>query len=499
MNLAMLLEMAGEGGDDRVAVGPEAGGLTYAQLLDRARRAAAWFGTRPTGNVGLVGVNSEAVPVVLFGAAISGRPFAPLNYRWSDEQLRRAAARLAPAVLVVDRPVVERVSGIDGVDVIEREELLQAIEGVEPALEPGPDTDAPAVLLFTSGTSGEPKVAVLRHDNLTSYILGTVEFLGAAPDEATLVSVPPYHVAGIAGLLSSVYGGRRIVQLAAFDPGDWVELADAESVTHAMVVPTMLARILDVLAGRPEVKLPCLRHLSYGGGRMALPVIEAAVLRLPDVGFVNAYGLTETSSTVAVLGPDDHRQAIASEDPAVRRRLGSVGQPLPTIEVEIRSPDGDALPPGEPGEIWVRGEQVSGEYLGLGSVRDGSGWFPTKDGGWMDDAGYLYVEGRLDDVIVRGGENISPGEVEDALLAHPCVSDCAVIGIPDDDWGEVVAAVVVPAAGTHPDPAELQDWVRSRLRSSKTPSRIDLRPELPYNDNGKLLRRQLRAELRMGG
>jgi acyl-CoA synthetase (AMP-forming)/AMP-acid ligase II len=485
MNLAMLLEMAAEGGDERVALGPAAGGLTYAALLDRARRAAAWFSGRTAENVGLVDVNSPATPVVLFGAAIAGRPFAPLNYRWSDDQLRRAAARLAPAVLVVDAPVVDRVAGIDGVEVVSRDELSAALESVEGVDAPAEDTDAPAVLLFTSGTSGDPKVAVLRHDNLTSYILGTVDFMGADPDEATLMSVPPYHVAGIAGLLSAVYGGRRVVQLPAFDPGAWVDLAEAESVTHAMVVPTMLSRILEVLGQRPDVKLARLRHLSYGGGRMALPVIESAVRRLPHVGFVNAYGLTETSSTIAVLGPEDHQEAIGSDDPAVRRRLGSVGRPLPGLEVDIRD-----------GEIWVRGDQVSGEYLGVGSVRDADGWFPTKDGGWIDDGGYLYVEGRLDDVIVRGGENISPGEVEDALLAHPAVADCAVVGVPDDDWGEVVAAVVVPAAGAQPDAADLQEWVRGRLRSSKTPARIELRDELPYNDNGKLLRRQLRAELR---
>jgi acyl-CoA synthetase (AMP-forming)/AMP-acid ligase II len=217
------------------------------------------------------------------------------------------------------------------------------------------------------------------------------------------------------------------------------------------------------------------------------------------VSFVNAYGLTETSSTISVLGPDDHREAIASADPGVRRRLGSVGRPLPTVEVEIRDADGKPCAAGEPGEIWVRGEQVSGEYLGVGSVRDDDGWFPTKDGGSMDEGGYLYVEGRLDDVIVRGGENISPGEIEDVLLAHPAVSDAAVCGVPDVDWGEAVAAVVVAAHGAQIDVAELQEFVRERLRSAKTPARIEVRDALPYNDNGKLLRRQLRAELRADG
>jgi acyl-CoA synthetase (AMP-forming)/AMP-acid ligase II len=142
---------------------------------------------------------------------------------------------------------------------------------------------------------------------------------------------------------------------------------------------------------------------------------------------------------------------------------------------------------------------VSGEYLGVGSVRDADGWFPTKDGWWMDDGGYLYVEGRLDDVIVRGGENISPGEIEDVLLAHPSVSDAAVVGVPDVDWGEAVAAVVVAAPGASIDVDELQEFVRERLRSAKTPARVEVRDALPYNDNGKLMRRQLKAELRTGG
>jgi len=494
VNIAMLLEMAAEGGGERIALGD----LSYPALLDCARRAAAWFGGRPAATVGLVDANSEAVPIALFGAAIAGLPFAPINYRWSDDQVRRAAERLAPAVVVVEVAVQARLAGVAGVEVVTRSEFLAAIAATSPTEAPAAETDAPAVELFTSGTSGQPKVALLRHDNLVSYILGTVEFMGAGEDEAVLVSVPPYHIAGIAGTLSATYAGRRVVQLETFDAEAWVSVAEAEAVTHAMVVPTMLARILEVLERRPDVTLASLGHLSYGGGRMPLPVIEAAVVRLPRVDFVNAYGLTETSSTIAVLGPDDHREAIVSADPAVRGRLGSVGRPLPTVEVEIRDAHGQALGPGVPGEIWVRGEQVSGEYLGVGSTRTAEGWFPTMDGGWIDDAGYLYVEGRLDDVIVRGGENISPGEIEDVLLAHPLVADAAVIGVPDVDWGEAVAAVVVPVAGARLDVGSLQEFVRDRLRSAKTPARIEVRDALPYNDNGKLLRRQLKSELRGG-
>jgi acyl-CoA synthetase (AMP-forming)/AMP-acid ligase II len=334
----------------------------------------------------------------------------------------------------------------------------------------------------------------LRHRHLVSYIISSVEFLGCSADEAQLICVPPYHIAGIAAVLSSLYAGRRIMYLPTFDAAEWVRVASDEAITHAMVVPTMLGRILqavEVAGAEP----PSLRHLSYGGGRMPLELVERTLLDLPHVDLVNAYGLTETSSTIAMLTPDDHREAFASSDPAVRARLGSVGRPLPSLEVEVRGDDELAVPPGERGEIWVRGEQVAGEYVGR-SVLDGEGWFRTRDAGWFDAAGFLYVDGRLDDVIVRGAENISPGEVEDVLHAHPAVAEAAVIGIPDPEWGEAVAAVVVLRPGTPPvSEAEIQSWVRERLRSTKTPTVVDIRSELPYSPTGKLLRRVLRDEL----
>jgi acyl-CoA synthetase (AMP-forming)/AMP-acid ligase II len=255
-----------------------------------------------------------------------------------------------------------------------------------------------------------------------------------------------------------------------------------------MVVPTMLGRILDVMDA-DGVRLPALRHLSYGGGKMPVPVIERALELMPHVDFVNAYGLTETSSTIAVLTPDDHREAIASDDPAVRRRLGSVGRPSAAIELTIRDPFGEEVAPGEAGEIWVRGEQVSGEYIGRDS---GSDWFATRDGGYLDPDGFLFIEGRLDDVIVRGGENISPGEIEEVLRQHAAVDDVAVYAIPSQEWGEDIGASVVLVADVDPD--ELREWVRARLRSTRVPALIDVRTELPYNETGKLLRRVLKAE-----
>src|SRR5690606_10808601 len=207
------------------------------------------------------------------------------------------------------------------------------------------------------------------------------------------------------------------------------------------------------------------------------------------------YGLTETSSTIALLDPEAHRAAAASDDPAVRRRLGSVGRALPGVEIEVRGPEGRALGPGETGEVYVRGAQVAGEYLGAGARLGADGWFPTRDQGFLDADGFLFVAGRLDDVIVRGGENLSPGEIEAVLRAHPDVADCAVVGVPDPEWGEAVAAAVVPRPGASPDPEALRAFVRGQLRSSRTPERIALCDALPYTETGKLLRRRVRAEL----
>jgi acyl-CoA synthetase (AMP-forming)/AMP-acid ligase II len=493
MHTALLLDMIADAAPDRLALGHRAEGLTFGEARRRARHGAAWLEAQGGTAVAFVGLNGPALPIAVFAAGMLARPFAPLNYRLPDADLRKLLARTAPSVAIVDDDMVPRLREVDGVTLVSRNAFEAACRVHGDCETEFPDVDHDiAVLLFTSGTTGEPKAAILRHRNLTSYVISTVDFLGAGEGEAALVSVPPYHIAGISAVLTGVYSGRRIVHLKAFSPEAWVETAAAEEITHAMVVPTMLGRILDVLEKTGE-RLPAMKALSYGGGRMPLAVIERALALLPHVGFANAYGLTETSSTISILWPEDHWLAFHPGDPSARRRLGSVGKPLPSVEVEIRDPDGNALGPNQVGEIYVRGEQVSGEYAGK-KLTDAEGWFATKDGGFLDEDGYLFVEGRLDDVIVRGGENISPGEIEDVLRGHPAVADVAVLGVPDDQWGEAVAAVVVPV-GAPPATDDLAAWVKARLRSTKTPEVWAFRDVLPYNDTGKLLRRQLREEM----
>ena len=500
MHLSVLLDMSADAMGDRVALTDDHGSVTYAALRDGAREIArSWSNGGTPERVVFLGLNSRAVPYTLFASALVGAAFTPLNYRLTDAEVRRIAQRAGPAVAVVDDNMVGRLIGVEGLTIVPVSAVLAiaaaALVNVE--FNTVPDPDQIGVLLFTSGTTGEPKAAVLRHVHLASYVLSTLDFAGAEEDEAGLVSVPPYHIAGISAIVSSLFTGRRIAYLANFTPAGWVDAVATQKVTHAMVVPTMLGRVLDELDARVAAGaggVPTLRHLSYGGGRMPINVIERAVATLPAVDFVNAYGLTETSSTVSVLGPDDHRRALASSDPVVRSRLGSVGRPSTAIEVSIRDDDGQPVAVGTRGEIWVRGDQVSGEYVGRES-RATEGWFPTNDSGLLDDAGYLYVFGRLDDVIVRGGENISPGEIEDILRGHPGVADVAVCGVSSIEWGETVAAVVVTTDGYVVDPEGLRTFVRDHLRSSRVPEIVEFRSELPYSETGKLLRRILKAEL----
>lgn len=494
MRTTLLLDLAADTCGERIAIGPHDAGISFARLRNGARAAGVELKNKVATNVAFVGLNGVAMPLGLFAAGYAGMPFVPVNYRLKDDELRRLLERSAPCAAIVDDDMAPRIAGLADVEVVLRRDFEDRFLAPDlPAQEVGeePEQDI-AVLLFTSGTTGDPKAAVLRHANLTGYVMNAVEFLGSDEDEAALVSVPPYHIAGVSAVLTSCYGGRRIVYLPQFEADEWVAVAARERITHAMVVPTMLDRILDAMDAAGE-SLPRLRALSYGGGRMPEPTILRAMAKLPQVSFVNAYGLTETSSTIALLDGEDHRAAFASEDPKLRRRLTSVGRPLPSLELEIRDADGRVCAPGEPGEICVRGEQVSGEYMHK-SALSADGWFPTNDAGWLDEDGYLYVEGRLDDVIVRGGENISPGEIEDVLRSHPAVGDVAVLGLPCDKWGEKVAAAVV-CRDVQVDEAALAEHVRARLRSTKTPEAWFFRRELPYNETGKLLRRALKAEL----
>lgn len=493
MSISLLLEMASSSDPDRDAVVSGDTRMTTDELSTLADGGAGVIAASGAQHVAYVGTGGAMLPLLLFSAARAAVPVTPLNYRLSADGLRELIDRLPTPLVVADAEYIDVVAGA-GKQVISSDEFVESARTTEPAAEFA-DPDEIAVVLFTSGTTSRPKAVELTHNNLTSYVTGTVEFASASPQDAALICVPPYHIAGVSAALSNLYAGRKMVYLTKFDPSEWVRLVADEGITTATVVPTMLDRIVAALERTPTA-LPTLRNLAYGGSKVALPLLRKALELLPSVGFVNAYGLTETSSSIAVLTPDDHREALAASDDAAARRLGSVGQPVPGVEVQIRAEDGTVLGPGETGELFVRGDQVSGRYAEIGSVLDAQGWFPTKDVAMLDESGYLFIGGRSDDTIIRGGENIAPAEIEDVLVEHPDVHQCAVVGREDPQWGQIIVAVVVPAGGADPDPDILREYVRKNLRGSRTPDRVVFRDDLPATATGKILRRQLVEELR---
>ncbi|WP_163506527.1 class I adenylate-forming enzyme family protein [Fodinicola acaciae] len=486
MNLTTLLDMAADGSDGRTVLGE----LSAGDLRTAARRGAVVLTQAGASAVVYLAPNGPAFPVALFAAAVAGVPFVPVNYRLGEAQLISLLANHPGALVIATGPqaVIAKPGAAGLVTPDEWFDLTTDRPG-NPL--PEPDPESTAVIIYTSGTTSAPKGVLLKHANLVSYVIGTVEFGSAAAGEASLLCAPPYHIAGVSNVLTNLYSGRRLVFLDPFTPAGWLDAVRGERVTHAMVVPTMLARIMaDDTVDR---KVPSLRTLAYGGASMPPRVIEQAMREWPDVGFVNAYGLTETSSTVCVLGPDDHRNAFAATDPDARARLHSAGRPIPGVAIEVRDPAGKVVPVGVSGRIWIRGAQVSAGYAGKPGRSDG--WLDTRDLGRLDSAGFLFIEGREDDTIIRGAENIAPAEIEDVLLRLSGVADAVVVGVPDQEWGQRIEAVVAPEPGVSLDPDQLRESVRQVVRGSKTPDRIAVWDELPRTPTGKIRRDDIVAQL----
>jgi acyl-CoA synthetase (AMP-forming)/AMP-acid ligase II len=280
-----------------------------------------------------------------------------------------------------------------------------------------------------------------------------------------------------------------------FDAKTWLDLVSREHVTHAFVVPTMMKQIIDEPAFA-TTDLSSLTNLAYGGAAMPVQVIRRAIEVFPKrVGFVNAYGQTETTSSLTVLGPDDHRIEGTPEQVELKlKRLNSIGKPLPDVEIRVRDEDGKFLPHGQVGEIIIRTPRIMKGYAGRDDdARLPDGWRATGDLGWLDDDGYVFFAGRKDDMIIRGGENIAPAEIETVLMSHPAVDECAVVGVPSVEWGQIVKAFVVRRKDAKVTDAELAEFCRSRLASFKRPERIEFIDALPKNPLGKILRKDLRA------
>jgi acyl-CoA synthetase (AMP-forming)/AMP-acid ligase II len=359
------------------------------------------------------------------------------------------------------------------------------------------DLDEPTALIFTSGTTALPKGVELTFLNLSLYVVNTMSPADPSEEQdTTIVSVTFAHVAGLTALLSSIWGGRKLVTLPQFEPEAWLQAVERERVTHSFVVPTMLKRIMDH-PGFKDYDLSSLQLITYGAAPMPYETVCAAIEAF-DCGLMNAYGQTESTSSLTFLGPDDHRlDGSPEENERKLRRLRSVGRPMDDVTIAILDINGNQQPQGIEGEICVQSARVMKEYLKAADATHDAihdGWLHTGDQGYLDEDSYLFITGRVKDLIIRGGENISPGEIESVLESHPAIEEAAVIGVPDPDWGETVKAVVVLSAGANGAFEDIQAYAKARLSSYKTPAYITFVSELPRNPMGKVLKTDLRRD-----
>jgi acyl-CoA synthetase (AMP-forming)/AMP-acid ligase II len=360
------------------------------------------------------------------------------------------------------------------------------------------DEDETTILMYTAGTTGFPKGVMLSHTSFSSYMLENVTPADPEAIESNILTVPLYHVAGIQAMMAAIYGGRTLVMERQFEPEEWMTLVETEKANRAMMVPTMLKQLLD----HPDFKkhdLSSLKVITYGAAPMPLPVIRKALEEFPGVSFINAFGQTETASTITALGPEDHVLTGTPEEREKKlQRLASIGKPMSDVEMKVIDDDGNTLPPGEVGEILARGPRVMSGYWKdeekTAKTIDKNGWVHTGDVGYVDEDGYYFLSGRSSDMIIRAGENISPEELENVIREHPKVEDVAVIGVPDETWGEEPRAVVIPKKGEKPTEEEIMEWCRQGLASFKRPRTVVFVDDLPRNPMGKLIKRDIREK-----
>ncbi len=482
--------------------------LTYAELYDRTLRCCdALFraGVAVGDRVAVLADNCSALIISEWACLKTGFLWVALNARSSPEELAAILDDSRPAVLLVDPehaallesgivPSDCRVIGL-GVG-SEWEALLAAAEPVEPSW--APDAETPVRIRYTSGTSGRPKGAVLPRRAYDASVEEVDRAIGPLQSTDTLLQIAPMTHASGAMWLPHVRVGARSVLLDRFDARAIIDLIEEYCVTAVFLVPTMLVRLLDVLDD-PR-KMTSLRTVVYGGASMPVVPLQKA-LRLLGRRFVQIYGLTESTWPITALLRDDH--VVGGGEPATTARLASCGRPTPIGDLRIMSPAGKPVSAGETGEIHVRGKNTMLGYWhtrGRADVVDAKGldedgWMHTGDVGFMDDEGFVTIVDRLHDMIVSGGFNVYPKEVEHCLCRHEAVLEAAVVGLPDEEWGERVHASVVLRRGAAATEQELARHCAAKLAGFKKPRSVEIVEELPKNASGKILRREIRNRL----
>ncbi len=496
MDLTGMLRDRAAAHPERVAFIYEDEQVTFAEFDRRVDSVAAALrasGVGPGDRVAILDKNSLPYVELLFGAARVGAVQVPVNYRLAPDEVAYIVGNAKARVLVADAefaPVLDAIA-----DRLEHTEHLIVIGESEryedyrtwSAREPIED-DRPGevfVQLYSSGTTGLPKGVMLTHDNFFAVLPLADELWDIRPESRLMVAMPMYHIAGCTLAVGAIYAGIAGVLMREPDPVAIARAIEAHRVTHVFLVPVLLLFMQQIPQVR-EADLSSLRLLLYGASPISDEVLQGAMRLLPDTRFMQVYGLTETTGAITYLPPDDHRPG---------ERLRSAGIANPTTELKIIDPGtGDPVAPGQVGEIVCRTPQNMRGYWSLEqATRDtllDDGWLRTGDAGYLDDDGYLFIHDRVKDMIISGGENIYPAEVENVLMSHPAVADCAVIGVPDQKWGETPKAVVV-IDGEATD-RELIDYCRSRLAHFKCPTSVERTDTIPRNPTGKVLKRRLR-------
>lgn len=515
MNTAQFISIPSMMFSDQEILSFEGTRLTYGTLSERVKRLAGGLreqGVQPGDRVAVLQTNCHQYVEAYYATATLGATFVPLNYRAKPPELEYMITAANSKVLFVgDRYIdlvnqlkpqlgcVEKYVSIETRhdDMVHYDDVLA--QGSPDVEEAEVDEEDLSILMYTSGTTSLPKGVMLTYGGFTNYVTGTVEMADGTPRGTSLLCAPLYHIAGVMNIMTALWSGRKIAVLRQFDAKEWLEAVQTESVTHAFVVPTMLKQLIDDPTFS-DYDLSSLQNVSYGGAPMAFPVIRKAIGMFPDTtGFVNAFGQTETNSTLTVLGPDDHKlNGTPEEVERNLKRLTSVGKPLPDVEVQVRDDDNAEMPANEIGEVVIRTPRVMKGYANQESATaallDDDNWLHTRDMGYIDEDGYVYLVGRKDDIIIRGGENIAPAEIEAVLHAHPAVDEAAIIGAPDEDWGQKIVAFVALKPGQTAGADDIGEFCKSRLASFKKPQEINFLDELPKNPLGKVLKKELKAQ-----
>ena len=465
--------------------------LTYCEFLERLERlhtVLVELDTRPGDRVAVLAFNSIPFMELYCGIPACGRSQVPLNFRWAEPELAYALSDSGARILVTDREpgglanLVDRVVRIDDGEYGE----LTAAARRTPFDDTAVHEDEPAGLLYTGGTTGASKGVILTHRNLIANATSMQIVMPLELDDVYLVMAPLFHAAGSVSVLQSLYVGAKQVILPSFDPGEVLDVVERERVTATLGVPTMVAAAVEAQLAHPR-DVTSLRLFSHGGSPIAMEVLRRGRQAFPTTEFVHLYGATETAPIVTGQPHEEKLLGTPLEKSAGRAVVG--------VEVVIRDVDGTPRPDGEPGEVTIRGNNVMAGYWNKPEQTAAAlrgGWYWSGDIGRLDADGYLYLLDRSKDMIISGGENVYCTEVEDALYTHPAVLEATVFGIPDEQWGEAVHAVVV--LRTDATEHDLIQHCRTLIAGYKTPQSISFRSDpLPKSGPGKVLKRELRA------